>query len=116
MTKIDNEGSEEIVLDFIKKQLGLYPEAIFIDQHEDTLVITLSEVLSDAEKNAVTDKNIADKIARTLSEAFRSVASIFKIKVSSILGRNITEASLVIDVPSNCATIFMKYEDNCIKR
>lgn len=103
-------GITQITLDFVSNQLGLHPSAIFVDRHDASLMITLKNVLSDSEKYAVRDKHTAELIARTLSEAFRSVAGILKNKTSQVVGRNVSEASLLLDVSTNCASIFLEID------
>jgi uncharacterized protein YbcI len=101
----------ETALDFVNNQLGLHPRAIFVDQHGLSLMITLKNVLSDSEKYVIKDKHAAELIARTLAEAFRSVAGILKTRISGILGRNILEASLVLDATINRVSIFLEADD-----
>jgi uncharacterized protein YbcI len=101
----------ETALEFVNHQLGLYPRAIFVDQHGASLIITLKGVLSDSEKYAMKDKRAAELIAKTLSEAFRSVAGILKTKIGGVWGRTISEASLVLDAAINRASIFLEADE-----
>lgn len=113
MVNTNYAGIKKDTLEFVGKQLGLYPDEIIVCRQGTSLIITMRNFLSDAEKHvAVADKHIAEKIAKTISEAFRSVSALLEVKVSRNLGKNISEISIIVDVSINCASIFMKVESN----
>jgi uncharacterized protein YbcI len=69
--------------------------------------VTLKSVLSNSERNAAKDKRTAELLARTLTEAFRSVSSILVAHCSSAVGITVESATLLLGPQSNCASIIM---------
>lgn len=95
----------DIIEFFVKEQLGLKPESIFIDTHETTITVTLTNVLSEAEKYGAKDPVTGKLIVKALSESFKSMKEELVKKFSSIM--SIKNANFFIDIEYNCATILI---------
>jgi len=117
-TMINNEYTQiharlsDAVLSFVQTQLGLNPLSIFIDEHENSLIVTLKNVFSDSEKHAAMDKHTADLITRTHIEAYKSVCSILIAKVSDETGWSVEATTFFLDPTANYASIIITIDKN----
>ncbi|MCX7725232.1 MAG: DUF2294 domain-containing protein [Chitinispirillaceae bacterium] len=102
-----DKNLREIIEFFVKEQLGLRPESIFIDTHGTSITVTLTNVLSEAEKNGAKDPQTGELIVKAMSESFRSIKDKLIEKCSSVLSKKIKNATFLIDTQSNYATILI---------
>lgn len=97
----------DVVVKFVRSQLGLNPGEVFVHPHGGSATVTLKNVLSNSERNAAKERRTADLIARTLTEAFRSVSSILVAQCSSSVGVTAESVTFLLDPQSNCASIIL---------
>lgn len=95
---------------FAQRQLGLHPATLFVDAHTDSIVLTMHGFLAEAEKNGAKEKRVAALIARSHTEAFRTVRGMLELQASRIIGRPVEGSSLFLDPESDYGTIILFLE------
>ncbi len=105
-----NDDLFRVIVSFVKSQLGLNPDEIFIDEHGSCINVTLKNVFADAERNAAKDKSTAILIAKTFTESFLSVRGILLAACTETLKMPVESATFLLDPQSNYASILLTVE------
>lgn len=100
------------IQEFTRRLLGLHPEQVFLDTHENTLTVSLHGILPEGERSGVQEKRFADLIVRNYKASFDTVRNVLESRLAPLIGRGIGSTSFLIDPQSNCATIIINLQSN----
>jgi len=90
---------------FLEQSLGLHPASVIADLHDSALMIILKDILTQAEKESIGEKHIAELVSRNYIASYNAVRQILETKLTGIVGHAISHSSLFIDTQANCGTI-----------
>lgn len=107
MSSSKSKELQEVIGTFVKKQLGLKPKSIFIDTHPPSITVTLTDVLSEAEKNGAKDPKTGELILKAIYESFRSIKEEFIKMCKNVITTKIKNVTFLMDIETNCATIII---------
>jgi len=100
ITNIINE-----VHSFASLLLGLHPGSIFADVHERSIMITLQDILSQVEKEHISEEHLAELITKNHIASYNAVKQTLEAAIAAITGQHVTHSSLLIDAEANVGTI-----------
>lgn len=92
---------------FTRRLLGLHPESVFIDTHENNLTVSLHGILPEGERSGAREKRFADLIVRNYRASFDTVRDVLESRLAPLVGCKVECSSFLIDPQSNCATIII---------
>ena len=95
---------------FTNRQLGLYPQAVYLDRHDSTLTIAMRGILPEIERTGAGDKRVADLIIRTYKASFDTVRKILESRLAPVLGHVPENSAFMIDPQTNCATLIINLQ------
>lgn len=113
---LQNLSAEQIKLitseirQFTRNWLGFAPRLINIDYHQQSIAVTMTDMLAEAEKNASKHKDISELLVKNHISAYKSVRNILETKVAEFSEKMVAGSSLMLDPESNCATLLFKFE------
>ena len=92
-----NEQLAQAVRKFHQQQTGHVPKDVTVALNEDTLVVTLHEAFSPAERALAQSHEGAAKLRELHQQLFRSSVGLLQQEIETITGRKIREAAAEID-------------------
>jgi uncharacterized protein YbcI len=101
---------------FISTWFGYKPQSISAVFHNGGISVTMTGILSEAEKNVSRISGLAELIVKNHIGAFKTVRKIFEKQIEQILQRSVIGSSLLLDPESDCATILLQFENTKINR
>jgi uncharacterized protein YbcI len=94
----------EVVSNFHKQSTGHAPKAVSVLLSEDTLVITLHEALSDAERDLANSVEGAAQVQEFHRQLFATSSESLRESIKRIIGRDVREAIAEVE-PSTGAIV-----------
>lgn len=91
---------EEVIIAFQKKSTGHMPTAVTVVLSEDTLVITLHEALTRAEKVLAATPDGASQVQDFHRQLFMSSSVSLRHEIERITGRKVAEAAAEVEPTS----------------
>jgi uncharacterized protein YbcI len=92
-----NEQLAQAVRTFHQQQTGHMPKDVTVALNEDTLVVTLHEAFSPAERALAQSPEGAAKLRELHQQLFRSSVGLLRQDIETITGRKIREAAAEVD-------------------
>jgi uncharacterized protein YbcI len=91
------EQLAQAVRTFQQQQTGHTPKSVTVVLSEDTLVVTLNEAISPAEKALAQNPDGAAKLRELHQQLFRNSVGTLRKEIERIIGRKVREAAAEID-------------------
>lgn len=87
----------QVALEFQTERTGHKPASVTVVLSEDTLVITLHDALTPAEKALALSAEGAAKVQEFHRQLFQSSAEALRMKIKGITGREVREAAAEVE-------------------
>jgi uncharacterized protein YbcI len=92
-----NEQLARAVRTFHQQQTGHIPKDVTVALNEDTLVVTLHEAFSPAERALAQSPEGAAKLRKLHQQLFRNSVGTLRKEIERIIGRKVREAAAEVD-------------------
>jgi uncharacterized protein YbcI len=93
---------------FISTWFGYKPHSINLVFHDRGISVTMSGILSEAEKNASRINGLAELIVKNHIVAFKTVRKVLEKQIEQVMQKSVIGSSLLLDPEADCATILLQ--------
>ena len=93
---------------FINTWFGYKPHFINLVFHNWGISVTMSGILSEAERNASRINGLAELIVKNHIGAFKTVRKVLEKQIEQALQKSVIGSSLLLDPEADCATILLQ--------
>lgn len=114
---LDTDGQDDImgkliddIGQFTGSWLGYKPSSINAVFHNGGISVTITGILSEAEKNVSGISDLAELIVKNHKCAFKTVRKVLEKQMEQILNKSIIGSSLLLDPETDCATILVQFK------
>jgi len=90
-------GLTEVIKDYCNEQLGVQPEKILVDLHNQSITVTLEGVTHPAEKNIVQEGMSRGRIEKMYNELFKVSKHIIHSRLEIFLSRLIDRSFFAME-------------------
>ena len=87
----------ETVARFQREKMGLNPKSVEVDVHAAHILVTLSNVISAAERERARDREVRELLETLAAAAFEAVSGELEAEVARITGRAVIGSRISID-------------------